>query len=99
MTSTDHTAPDPRLDPSTPITEYPESDELRRELDEHGVLLLTFDRPERNNGWTHTLEDAYLQHLHPSCKNYTKKKRPPQGDTGEREAHARLLFLFFLSYL
>jgi enoyl-CoA hydratase/carnithine racemase len=63
MTSTDHTAPDPRLDPSTPITEYPESDELRRELDEHGVLLLTFDRPERNNGWTHTLEDAYFGSL------------------------------------
>ena len=62
MTSTEPTAPLP-IDPTAPITEYPESDELRRDLDEHGVLLLTFDRPERNNAWTYTLEDAYFGSL------------------------------------
>ena len=34
------------------------SDELLRELDEHGVLLVTFSRLKRNNGWTYTMEDA-----------------------------------------
>lgn len=47
-------------DPTTPMTEYPEIDELLRELDEKGVLLLTLNRPERNNGWTFSLEDAYF---------------------------------------
>lgn len=47
-------------DPTTPMTEYPEIDELLRELDENGVLLLTLNRPERNNGWTFALEDAYF---------------------------------------
>lgn len=56
MTSTGPTAPDP----TSPLTEYPESDELLRELDDHGVLLLTLNRPERNNAWTYTLEDAYF---------------------------------------
>ncbi len=45
---------------NTPISEYPESDELLTELDEYGVLLITFNRPERNNGWTFTMEDAYF---------------------------------------
>jgi enoyl-CoA hydratase/carnithine racemase len=44
----------------TPITEYPTSDELLTELDEQGVLLVTFNRPQRNNGWTFTMEDAYF---------------------------------------
>ena len=44
-------------DPSQPITEYPDSEELGRELDDTGVLLLTFNRPDRNNAWTYTLED------------------------------------------
>ncbi|MDO8389586.1 MAG: enoyl-CoA hydratase-related protein [Actinomycetota bacterium] len=30
------------------------------ELDEHGVLLLTLNRPERNNGWTIEMEEAYF---------------------------------------
>jgi enoyl-CoA hydratase/carnithine racemase len=50
-------------DPSQPITEYPDSEELGRELDDTGVLLLTFNRPDRNNAWTYTLEDAYFQSL------------------------------------
>jgi enoyl-CoA hydratase/carnithine racemase len=50
-------------DPTAPIREYPESTELLRALDEHGVLLLTLNRPERNNAWTHTLEDAYFGSL------------------------------------
>ncbi|MFM2070775.1 MAG: hypothetical protein RLZZ623_1038 [Actinomycetota bacterium] len=36
---------------------------LLRELDEHGVLLLTFNRPERNNGWILELEEAYFESL------------------------------------
>src|SRR5262245_14008995 len=50
-------------DPSQPITEYPDADELRRELDDTGVLLVTFNRPDRNNAWTYDLEDAYFQTL------------------------------------
>lgn len=42
------------------VREYPTSDELLTELDDHGVLLITFNRPERNNGWTFTMEDAYF---------------------------------------
>mgnify|MGYP001020613167 CR=1 FL=1 len=33
------------------------------ELDEHGVLLLTLNRPERNNGWTIEMEEAYFRAL------------------------------------
>jgi enoyl-CoA hydratase/carnithine racemase len=33
---------------------------LLSELDEHGVLLLTLNRPERNNAWTIELEEAYF---------------------------------------
>lgn len=47
-------------DPSTPIRTYPEFEELLRELDDDGVLLLTLNRPDRNNGWTFALEDAYF---------------------------------------
>jgi enoyl-CoA hydratase/carnithine racemase len=36
--------------------------ELLEELDA-GVLLLTFNRPERNNAWTHDLEDRYFERL------------------------------------
>src|SRR6266542_672376 len=49
MSSTDTTQP----------TDYPEFDELLRRLDD-GVLLLTINRPERNNAWTFALEDAYF---------------------------------------
>ena len=45
------------------ITDYPEFDELLRELDDDGVLLLTLNRPDRNNAWTHALEDAYFTSL------------------------------------
>jgi enoyl-CoA hydratase/carnithine racemase len=37
-------------------------EELLEELDE-GVLLLTLNRPERNNAWTHDLEDRYFERL------------------------------------
>jgi enoyl-CoA hydratase/carnithine racemase len=47
-------------DPTTPVSVYPEIDDLLRELDDHGVLLLTLNRPDRNNGWTFALEDAYF---------------------------------------
>ena len=47
-------------DPTAPIRTYPEFDELLRELDDDGVLLLTLNRPDRNNGWTFALEDAYF---------------------------------------
>jgi enoyl-CoA hydratase/carnithine racemase len=33
------------------------------DLDEDGVLLVTWNRPERNNGWTVDLEDAYFSAL------------------------------------
>jgi enoyl-CoA hydratase/carnithine racemase len=49
-------------EPSEPITEYPAFDELLSELD-NGVMLLTFNRPERNNAWTYALEDAYFATL------------------------------------
>lgn len=58
MTSTEPTVPNP----TTPIREYPESSELLRDLAD-GVLLLTLNRPERNNAWTHTMEDAYFATL------------------------------------
>ncbi len=47
-------------DPTTPISVYPEVDELIGEIDGQGVLLLTMNRPHRNNGWTFELEDAYF---------------------------------------
>lgn len=49
-------------DPTAPITEYPEFEELRRDHDA-GVLVLTINRPDRNNAWTHALEDAYFGSL------------------------------------
>lgn len=48
--------------PTDPRT-YPESEVLLRELDDAGVLLLTFNRPERNNGWTPELEEAFFGSL------------------------------------
>ncbi len=42
----------PSTEPSEPV--------LLRQLDEHGVLLLTFNRPDRNNGWCLELEEAYF---------------------------------------
>lgn len=47
-------------DPAAPIRDYPESAELLRDLDADGVLLLTLHRPERNNAWTYSMEDAYF---------------------------------------
>jgi len=46
-----------------PPTGYPASDDVLRALDDDGVLLLTLHRPERNNAWTHTMEDAYFGSL------------------------------------
>jgi len=45
---------------TAPHPDYPVSDELLTELDEHGVLLVTYNRPGRNNGWTFTMEEAYF---------------------------------------
>ncbi len=42
---------------------YPPSDELLRDLDDYGVLSLTFNRPERNNAWTWDLEFAFFGSL------------------------------------
>lgn len=39
------------------------SDVVLRQLDEHGVLLLTLNRPDRNNGWTIAMEEAYFAAL------------------------------------
>lgn len=39
------------------------SDLVLRDLDEHGVLLLTLNRPERRNQWTPDLETAYFDAL------------------------------------
>jgi enoyl-CoA hydratase/carnithine racemase len=41
---------------------------LLRELDT-GVLLLTFNRPERNNGWNALLEEAYFDALAEAAKD------------------------------
>jgi enoyl-CoA hydratase/carnithine racemase len=60
MMSDERAEPAVSLHPGAPNHEYPEFDELLRELDEHGVLLLTLNRPHRNNGWTFDLEDAYF---------------------------------------
>jgi enoyl-CoA hydratase/carnithine racemase len=37
-------------------------DELLEQMDD-GVLLLTLNRPQRNNAWTHDLEDRYFERL------------------------------------
>jgi enoyl-CoA hydratase/carnithine racemase len=42
---------------------YPTTSEVLRELDEQGVLLITWNRPERNNAWTSVLQHAYLETL------------------------------------
>ena len=49
--------------PTTPAADYPESQELLRELDDDGVLLLTLNRPNRNNAWTTAMEFAYFGSL------------------------------------
>jgi enoyl-CoA hydratase/carnithine racemase len=41
---------------------------LLQDLD-GGVLLLTFNRPERNNGWTIELEEAYFDALAGASKD------------------------------
>jgi enoyl-CoA hydratase/carnithine racemase len=43
-----------------PRPAYPEFDELLRELGDDGVMVLTLNRPDRNNAWTHALENAYF---------------------------------------
>ena len=56
---------DPLYDPLTENSGRPvsatssDTDLVIRDLD-RGVLLLTWNRPERNNGWTIDLEDAYF---------------------------------------
>lgn len=50
--------------PSTgPASDYPTSALVTRLLDDAGVLLITFNRPERNNAWTLELEEAYFGSL------------------------------------
>ena len=44
-------------------TVHAPSDVLLHELDDVGVLTLTFNRPDRNNGWTIELEEAYFGSL------------------------------------
>ena len=39
------------------------------ELDDHGVLLLTLNRPERNNGWTIEMEELYFSLLIDAANN------------------------------
>ncbi len=41
----------------------PGSDPVLWELDEHGVLTLSFSRPQRRNAWTRELEERYFGHL------------------------------------
>jgi len=43
--------------------DYPEADELLREIDDDGVMLLTLNRPERNNSWTNEMEFAFFGSL------------------------------------
>jgi len=50
----------PSAELHVPLTEYPVSDELLTERNEHGVLLVTLNRPDRNNAWTYSMEDAYF---------------------------------------
>lgn len=40
-----------------------------RDLDDNGVLLLTWNRPERNNGWTVDLENEYFEALIEAARN------------------------------
>jgi enoyl-CoA hydratase/carnithine racemase len=42
---------------------YPDTDVLLQDVDDHGVLLLTLNRPDRNNAWTIELEEAYFGSL------------------------------------
>ena len=42
---------------------YPESETLLRSLDDDGVLLLTFNRPDRANAWMIEMEEAYFGSL------------------------------------
>jgi enoyl-CoA hydratase/carnithine racemase len=44
-------------------------DVLLQELDDAGVLLLTWNRPERNNGWMMALEEAYFGALVDAANN------------------------------
>ncbi|MDO8364101.1 MAG: enoyl-CoA hydratase-related protein [Actinomycetota bacterium] len=48
---------------SSSVYSYPEPTTVLRELDDAGVLLLTFNRPDRNNGWTIELEEEYFANL------------------------------------
>lgn len=48
---------------SSTAYEYPEPITVLRQLDDAGVLLLTFNRPDRNNGWTIELEEEYFATL------------------------------------
>lgn len=50
-------------DPTAPLTNYPDCPDLLRESDDDGVLLVTFNRPDRNNAWAYELEDAYFATL------------------------------------
>lgn len=45
------------------------ADEVLSELDDAGVLLLTWHRPDRNNAWTIELEEAYFGALIEASKN------------------------------
>ncbi len=60
MLSDDRAEPTASRLPGPPPRDYPPTDELLRDLDDDGVLLVTLNRPERNNGWTFTMEDAYF---------------------------------------
>lgn len=42
------------------MSEQTSDDVVLQELDSHGVLLLTWNRPARNNGWSIQLEEAYF---------------------------------------
>lgn len=43
-----------------PLPDYPDSEVVLRQLDEDGVLLITLNRPDRNNAWNLELEEAYF---------------------------------------
>ena len=51
----------PMNQPSAP--DHSRSEVVLRHLDDDGVLLLTLNRPERNNGWTIGMEEAYFEAL------------------------------------
>jgi enoyl-CoA hydratase/carnithine racemase len=46
--------------PFAPTSVYPESETVLRDLDETGVLLLTWNRPERHNAWSPEMEATYF---------------------------------------